>query len=103
MFRRQRKLIAALYWIFAAFVYIVGLHDPNNEGGIPSVIVTLPWSVFVLGIGASLDSIPLFRPFFNSLATAFGNFLMFPFLCGGINAAIISGVRNLRFRRRNSS
>jgi hypothetical protein len=97
MFQRHRKVIAGLYWVIAASVYIVGLKDPNNEGGIPSVVMTLPWSILVLGLFASLDSIPLFRPLLDSLASDFGNFLMFPFLCGGLNAAIIFGISNFRF------
>src|SRR5215831_19082983 len=100
--RRHRKLIAGAYWVFVTLVYIVGLYDRNNEGGIPSVIVTLPWSVVVLGIGASLDSIPLFHPMFNALATTFGNFLMLPFLCGGLNAAIIYGLLSLGIGRRGA-
>ena len=103
MLRRYRKIIAVLYWLFAAWVYFAGLHDPNNEGGIPSVIITLPWSLLMLGIGASLDSIPLFRPLFDSLATNAGNFLMFPFICGGLNAAIIYGAFSLRRRKSSSS
>jgi len=56
-----------------------------------------------LGLGASLDSIPLLRPFFDSLAATTGNFLMFPFFCGGLNAALIYGVTSLRWRKRDSS
>jgi hypothetical protein len=89
MLKRHPTLIAALYWIFAALVYIGGLYQPNNEGGIPTVIVTLPWSIVMLGILASLDSIGLLRTFLGWLATDIGNFLMFPFFCGGLNAAII--------------
>lgn len=51
MLARHRKLIAVAYWIFTALVYIVGLYQSNNEGGIPTVVVTLPWSILVLGAG----------------------------------------------------
>ena len=101
MFRRYRKAIAGLYWLFAAGIYIVGLHDPNNEGGIPSVIITLPWSVLMLGLGFSLDSIHLFQPLFGWIPTATLNFLMFPFFCGGLNAALIYGITSLRWRKRS--
>lgn len=100
MFRRYRKLVAGVYWLFTALVYVVGLYQQNNEGGIPSVIVTLPWSVLVLGTDALLDSTGLFRPLLGWLATTAGNFLMFPVICGGLNAALIYGVGSLTRRRR---
>src|SRR5690349_13317462 len=96
MLARHRKLIAVAYWIFVALVYIVGLYQANNEVGVPTVVVTLPWSIFMLlGVGF-IDSIGVSRPLLQWLTTAAGNFVMFPLLCGGVNAALIYGLGNLR-------
>jgi len=60
MFTRTQIALAALYLLFVVFVFI-GLKyaDPGwAEGGIPLVIVGLPWSIPVLLIEAGISLIP---------------------------------------------
>jgi hypothetical protein len=91
MLQLLRKIIAILYWLFVCSVFIRGVD------GLVTVFLTLPWSILVLGIVALLDSIPLFAPFFKWLTTDTANFLMVPFLCGGLNAALIFGLSSLKY------
>src|SRR5258708_5532303 len=90
MFVSTRIIIAALYWAFVVFVF-VGLKyaDPGwAEGGIPLIVVGLPWSIPVLLIGAGVSLIPGID---KITATEGGNFFMFVVLCGGLNAILILG------------
>ena len=83
----DRKTIAAgTYWLFAFGAFFANYLIRNSEG-YPSVLVTFPWSLIVLEI------VPLDRsPLADFLATGFGNFLMLPVLCGGLNAFLIYAV-----------
>src|SRR5579872_2911176 len=99
MFSRARKIFAVLYWAFVVFVFVgLSYADPGwAEGGIPLVVVGLPWSIPVLLIGAGVSLIPGID---KIMATEGGNFFMFVVVCGGINAAFILGAsRVLRFLR----
>jgi len=90
MFARARIIVAALYCVFVVFVF-VGLKyaDPGwAEGGIPLIVVGLPWSIPVLFMGAGLSLIPGID---KITATEGGNFFMFVVLCGGLNAVLILG------------
>ena len=77
------KIFALSYWAltFAAFLanYLI-----RNSEGVPSLVATFPWSLILLAI-LPLDSSPLT----HLLETDLGNFLMFPVLCGGLNALLI--------------
>jgi hypothetical protein len=60
MSSRSRILIAGLYWTFVLFVFVALRYaDPGwAEGGIPLVVVALPWSIPVLLIGGTVSMIP---------------------------------------------
>ena len=82
--------LAVLYLAFVIFVF-VGLKyaDPGwAEGGIPLLIVGLPWSIPVLAAAFALSLIPGFD---KILATEGGNFFMFVVVCGGLNIALVLG------------
>jgi hypothetical protein len=100
MSRKWRLLLATSYWVFSATVFEVGLFDPNNEGGIPSLIVTFPWSVLLLAVIAVLDNVQFLRSTMQLLGTTPGNFFIFPFLCGGLNAMLIYLITGLESTRR---
>jgi hypothetical protein len=99
MFSRARKIFAALYCAFVVFVF-VGLNyaDPGwAEGGIPLIVVRLPWSIPAILIGAGFSLIPGVD---KIMATEGGNFFIFVVICGGLNAAFILGAsRVLRLLR----
>jgi len=80
----DRKTIATgTYWLFAFAAFFANYLIRNSEG-YPSVLATFPLSLIVLEI-VPLDQSPLA----NFLGTGLGNFLMFPVLCGGLNAFLI--------------
>jgi len=99
MLTRARIIVAALYWLFVVFVF-VGLKyaDPGwAEGGIPLIVVGLPWSIPALFIGAVASVIPGLD---KIMATEGGNFFMFVVVCGGLNAIVILGApKTLRLLR----
>ena len=102
MFSRTRIVLAALYWIFVLFVF-VGLRyaDPDwAEGGIPLVLVGLPWSIPVLLIAGIISRIPGVA---QLVTTEAGNFFMFVLLCGGLNFAWILGPRRVMHLLRSSA
>ncbi|MEO8658950.1 MAG: hypothetical protein ABI693_10795 [Bryobacteraceae bacterium] len=88
--RRFRGPIAIVYWLFVLYVY-VGLRYADRgqaEGGIPLVVVCLPWSIPVLFVG----SIALIIPGLDHIVPLeAANFIMFVVICGGLNAALILG------------
>jgi len=94
-------VLAALYWIFVLFVF-VGLRyaDPGwAEGGVPLVLVGLPWSIPVLLITGMISMIPGVGQF---MATDAGNFFNFVVLCGGLNALLILGASKVLHLLRDS-
>src|SRR5579864_3927264 len=99
----RRRLAAYLYWLFTMLVFIVDKYNPTEDFGIPVLVVTLPWSVLAGIVYSLLQSVQFLQPVFNLLHgnlilyTAF-EFIVFPVLCGGLNAAIIYGV----FRHRQT-
>ena len=102
MFARSRIIAAALYWIFVVFVSVsLAYADPGwAEGGIPLLVVTLPWSIPIQAIGFSIS----FVPGMDKLLISEGsNFLMSVVICGGLNAALILGPSRVVRLLRNSS
>jgi hypothetical protein len=90
MFARVRIIVAAVYLFLVVLVFVgLAYADPGwAEGGIPLVVVGLPWSIAVLLIAAGISTIPAVG---KIIATEGGNFLMFVVVCGGLNAALILG------------
>lgn len=85
-----RITIAALYIVLLCAVF-VGLQyaDPSwAEGGIPLVILGLPWSVLVSFVALALSVIPRLG---NIITTEGGNFFLFVVVCGSLNGALIVG------------
>jgi len=86
---RLRTIAATLYLVFFVIVF-VALRYSDDEGGIPLLILGLPWSIPILaGAYAMSSGVPELG---HVLATDGGNFFMSVILCGGINAVIILGV-----------
>lgn len=94
-FARIRLWMGVLYWFLVLFTF-VGLPyaDPGwAEGGIPLVLLGLPWSIAVILLVGGL----------STLATAVNqtipleaiNFLLFVIVCGGLNAAWLIGIRRV--------
>jgi len=91
MFARARIIAAAVYLLLLAFVFVgLAYADPGwAEGGIPLVVLGLPWSIPVLLVAAGISAIPGIG---KIMATEGGNFLMSVVVCGGLNAMLILGV-----------
>ncbi len=90
MFTRTRIALAIAYLLFVVLVFI-GLKyaDPLwAEGGIPLVLVGLPWSIPVLFLEAGISFIPGID---KITGTEGANFFTSVILCGGLNAALILG------------
>jgi len=88
MSRPRRLVLAALYLASVSIVFFAGLGDPNNDGGIPTIVLTLPWSVIYSKVLAAIISTEnYYWP-----TSVWGNFVQFPLFCGGLNALIIGGV-----------
>lgn len=102
MFVRTRIVVAALYLLFVASVYVgLAYADPGwAEGGIPLLIAGLPSSIPVLVAARAMSVIPGVG---RVMATEGANFLMFVVLCGGINAALILGASKVTRWLRNSA
>jgi hypothetical protein len=90
MFSSIRILIAGLYWMFALFVFVALRYaDPGwAEGGIPLLVVCLPWSIPVLLIAGAISMVPGVG---HLVATESGNFFLFVVVCGGLNGILILG------------
>ena len=99
MLKRLRLLAATLYWLFYVFVFIA-LTYTDDEGGIPLIILGLPWSILVEFTAYSAGSVfPSFERFLISEA---GNFFASVLVCGTLNATVILGVsRVVRWLRRS--
>jgi hypothetical protein len=80
----ERKTVAAgVYWALTFMAFGANYLIRDSEG-FPIVVATFPWSLLLLEI------VPLHpSPLAHFLETDLGNFLMFPVLCGGLNAMVI--------------
>ena len=86
---RARVLAATLYWLFYLFVF-VALRYSDDEGGIPLVILGLPWTILAMAIAYALSlALPAVDHF---LVTDAGNFFTAVIISGGMNAILILGV-----------
>jgi len=94
MFSRGRIAIAAAYFLLVLSVFVgLSYADPGwAEGGIPLVVVTLPWSIPVLIIGGTISMIPGVG---HSMANEAANAFMFVIVCGGLNTVLILGARRV--------
>ncbi len=90
MFSRVRVIGAVGYLLLLVCVFVALAYADTGEakGGIPLLVLGLPWSLPVLGIFFGLDFIPGVS---ELLATEGGNFFMGVVICGGLNAAWILG------------
>jgi len=80
---KRGTIFAVSYWAFTFAAFLANYLIRNSEG-YPSLLATFPWSLILLAF-LPLDSSRLT----DVLGTDLGNFLMFPVLCGGLNALLI--------------
>lgn len=101
MFARARIIVATVYLLLLVSVFVgLAYADPGwAEGGIPLVVLGLPWSLPVLLIAAGISAIPGVD---RIMATEGGNFLMFVVVCGGLNTTLILGISKVRRLMRES-
>jgi hypothetical protein len=94
MTKRMRIGAAVVCWSVPLLSFVAAPHagPDDKSGAVLIVVTTLPWSFIVLASLSVMESIPVLRPVVGALATGFGNFLVFPLLCGGINALILYSV-----------
>ena len=94
---RVRAMLAVLYLLAVVSVF-VGLRyaDPGwAEGRIPLVVMTLPWSVVMLGLAFAASQIPFIDHALVVTADAF-NFFLFVVVSAGLNAGLIVGISTVR-------
>jgi hypothetical protein len=88
---RTALAIAAAYWLLTLVVFFamqVDGFDMLGEGALLIAGVTVPWSLLVIAMTSSASSAPsgtLLRPFISPI----GTFVLFPVVCGGLNAIAI--------------
>jgi hypothetical protein len=97
--------IAAAYWIAVLLVFFAMQRagfDMIGDGAIPIAVLTAPWSLLAIAATSSLSSAlsqALLRPFVSTV----GTLLVFPVVCGGLNAILIFVLGSAIQRRRNRS
>jgi len=105
LIRTKPAKIAAAYWGGVLLVFLglqVAGFDMVGNGAIPVAALTAPWSLLAIAATSSLVSAPsqaLLRP----LISPVGTFLIFPVLCGGLNAALVFVLVSAIRRRRSRS
>jgi hypothetical protein len=103
LIRTKPAKIAAGYWAAVLVVFLsmqAAGFDMIGNGAIPVAAVTAPWSLLVIAATSSTSSTPsqaLLRPFISTV----GTFLIFPALCGGLNAVLIFTLGTAIQRRRH--
>ena len=105
LIRTKSAKIAAAYWIVVLLVFF-GLQaagfDMIASGAIPLAALTIPWSLLVIAATSSISSGPsqtLLQPFISTV----GTFLIFPIVCGGLNAVLIFILLSALERRRRAN
>lgn len=65
MFSRVRVIAAVGYLLLLAYVFVALAYEDAGEakGGIPLLVLGLPWSLPVLGVAFGLSSIPALEGF----------------------------------------
>jgi hypothetical protein len=102
VFSTTSAKVAITYWIIvlSAFGVLQGAgFDLAGEGATPIVLLTVPWSLLL--INGSLSSSAGFSPqVIHKLESVLGIFVLFPILCGGLNAAVLFGLVSMVQKRR---
>ena len=107
-FRAEHKLpwtaalVAGGYWLLvvAAFLALQGVgFDMIGWGAIPVAALTLPWSILILMARPSLPPDPS-RPYHDPLISSLGTFVLFPLICGALNALLLYWLVSVVQRRR---
>jgi hypothetical protein len=102
---RFRAILAGGYWLFTILIFFWVKYagwDVTTDGALPIAGVTLPWSLLVMAMTSSAISTPA-RDLVQTLISPTGTFVLFPVICGGLNAATLYGLMTLirQKRRRN--
>jgi hypothetical protein len=102
-FNRIAALVAGSYWVLMIMAFLLlqlaGL-DMIGHGAILIAMLTLPSSVLMLLAHPSLPPDPS-RPYHDPLASSFATFVLFPLICGGVNAFAIYWLVSTIQRRRH--
>jgi hypothetical protein len=100
--RRTPAMIAVGYWLFTMLVFF-GLQNAGMDmigtGGIPMAVLTLPWSLLVIAMTSSASSAPALS-LLHSPTSPVRTFVLFPVICGGLNALAIYGLLIATGRRK---
>jgi hypothetical protein len=99
---RTAALVAGGYWLLvvAAFLALQGVgFDMIGSGAIPVAALTLPWSILIIMAHPSLPPDPS-RPYHDPLVSSLGTFVLFPLICGALNALLLYWVVSVVQRRR---
>ncbi|GEM_PF-5031435 len=108
MFSAERApAIAGIYWVLVLAVFFfsqrLGL-NMTGHGSVPVILLTMPWSLFALLTWQLVELLPYGAEMLRPLNTALGMCVMFPVMCGGLNAILIlataSAVQRRQRRRR---
>ena len=94
-FARIRFWMGWLYWLLVLFTFVALRYaDPGwDEGGIPLVLLGLPWSLaIILLVGGLSTLVPAAD---QTIPFEAMNFLLFVIVCGGLNAALLIGIRKV--------
>ena len=103
LIRTKPAKIAAAYWIVVLLVFFclqAAGFDMIASGAIPLAALTIPWSLLVMAATSSMSSVPsqtLLQPFISTV----GTFLIFPIVCGSLNAVLIFVLLSALERRRH--
>jgi hypothetical protein len=73
--------------------------DMIGPGAIPVAVLTAPWSILVIMAHPSFHPDPG-RPTYDPLVSSLGTFMLFPIVCGGLNAIILYWLISVVQRRR---
>ena len=98
--------IALGYWTAVVLVFFMMLgagFDMIGDGAIPVAAMTAPWSLLVIGMVTS--PVPPHPAVLQSCISTVGTFVIFPVICGGVNACLLFGLFSVvesRRRRRKA-
>lgn len=100
--RAKRMAIAGGYWaaLMVASFAMWGGGWVIGEGSVLIVALTLPSSFFLL---EAFNSFPLSGPTSDLVHSTGGMFVLFPLVCGGLNALLLYGLFSLIRGRQNST
>jgi hypothetical protein len=98
---KEAAAVAGAYWglvLAASVVLRLSGADMIGTGALPIAALTVPWSLLAIAVGSSATPDQL-----SPLVSPLGTFIVFPVLCGGLNAVLIVVAWSaIRRRRRHN-